>query len=310
MSRPFQVLNKVMSAFYIRCDSYVLYNSNLVNLIGKLLPEFITNVYGIKMHKSVATTFPGMIVGTYEANEVRIFLEILKYLQLIKTHREKVIVVDVGAHYGYYTLLAAKYLGDCGYVYAFEPHPDNFHVLIMNILANKLTNVCAYKKAVMDKEGFIELFISEGNPGGHKVWSDKEKKEVVYTEVLATTLDTFLNEKGEQLDLVKIDVNGAEMNVIMGMDNVLKQNNHLKIIIEFHPYGLMRCGFHPNTLLSRLINRYSFTIFKIGKHLTPIYGDFVNKISSIASRGHFNLLCVKESDADFLTFLENRRLII
>lgn len=81
VSKPFQVLNRIMNVFQVRCDSYVLSNSNLVSLVGKLLPEFITNVYGIKMHRSTATTFPGMIVGTYEADEVKVFLEILKYLR-------------------------------------------------------------------------------------------------------------------------------------------------------------------------------------------------------------------------------------
>jgi precorrin-6B methylase 2 len=62
-------------------------------------------------------------------------------------------VVDVGAHVGYFTLLAARLCGPNGRVFAFEPHPDNFRLLERNIRENGAENVTAVRKAVADRAG-------------------------------------------------------------------------------------------------------------------------------------------------------------
>lgn len=75
------------------------------------------------------------------------------------------VTIDVGAHWGYFTLLAATLCTETGRVYAFEPHPKNFAMLIRNIQANHLSNVVTVQSAVSDCAGSIQMFEAHSSMG-------------------------------------------------------------------------------------------------------------------------------------------------
>ena len=77
-----------------------------------------------------------------------------------KMVQDGMVVVDIGANIGYYTLIAAKLVGNKGIVYAFEPEPSNYELLCQNIAINGYTNVVPIEKAVSKTSGKTKLYVN------------------------------------------------------------------------------------------------------------------------------------------------------
>ncbi len=138
------------------------------------------------------------------------------------------VVLDVGAHIGYYALKAASLVGYQGKVVAIEPNPSNIEVIKMNMKINNLDNVTPINAAVSDKNGTLRLW----DYGATHLMSVIEKEGYMYIEVQALTIDSLVsNLKLSRVDWIKIDVEGAEYAVLLGASNTLR-NNRLKLIIE------------------------------------------------------------------------------
>ncbi len=141
------------------------------------------------------------------------------------------IVLDIGAHIGYYTLLAAKLVGDNGKVYAFEPDPNNFECLKKNVEQNDYKNVVCVNKAVSDKTGKTELFFSEETDNSQIVNPQDGTKSIVVDVI---SLDDFFD-KDQHVDFIKIDIEGSEGKALDGMLNLIQKNKTVKILSEFFP---------------------------------------------------------------------------
>ena len=139
------------------------------------------------------------------------------------------IVVDIGANIGYHTLLMAKLVGPKGKVYAFEPEKENFELLKKNIERNGYQNVVLVNKGLGEKEGVLTLYLNPKNKAGHSVFH--QHSHWGRQEIEITTLDDFLP-KNTKVDLIKMDIEGAEYAAIKGMRRVLSENN-VKVISEF-----------------------------------------------------------------------------
>jgi FkbM family methyltransferase len=182
------------------------------------------------------------------------------------------VVVDLGANIGYFTLLAAKLVGENGKVFSFEPEPQNFNYLIRNIELNNYQNVFAYQKAIADKVGKTKLYICTYDSGHHTINQSEgieayrlgragETKEI---EIDLVTLDSFLADKTDKVDIVKIDVEGAEALAIDGMREILKKNRDIKIFLEYFPLLINKMGSSPQQLIELLMIEFKFQLFTIG----------------------------------------------
>lgn len=137
--------------------------------------------------------------------------------------------VDVGAHIGRYTVMVAKTLGINGKVIACEPSPDTFSALMRNIRVNNLSNVTALNLAVGDRDGTGILYFHGTDPILHSL----VRKAANSVPVTIRTLDSLLSElKIDDLKLVKIDVEGAEMLVLRGAKETLQKYHPLTVIVE------------------------------------------------------------------------------
>lgn len=157
-------------------------------------------------------------------------------------------VADIGANIGHYTLLAARHVGTTGRVFAFEPEPSNFEWLERNIRLNEFTNVTARRQAVSNVTGPATLHIHAENTGGHSL----DEGNVVPGGTVAVEtvrLDDVIPEG--TLDVMKIDVQGAEGFVIEGAEKLLARSD-TAIYVEFAPYCLKRCGTDPRGFLGQL----------------------------------------------------------
>jgi FkbM family methyltransferase len=156
------------------------------------------------------------------------------------TPKQGDIVVDIGAHMGRYTIISSKRVGTNGKVVAIEAHPGNFEMLNRNIKLNQLTNVIPLNYAVYSKETKIKLYLPEEDSGFtiyNTIMSNRAGTEDKFVEVNANTLDCLLqlNQiREEEVNWVKIDVEGAEFEVLKGATNVLSKSKDIALLIEIH----------------------------------------------------------------------------
>ena len=138
-------------------------------------------------------------------------------------------VFDVGANIGTYTLRYARIVGPKGRVVAFEPVPDNRRILSWNVNLNNLQNVTVRSEALGDFDGKARLNLSHGPSAESFIVEVRKSGEI---EVQVATLDSL---KLDRLDLVKIDVEGAELSVLRGAKSTLK-NLRPRMQIEVHAH--------------------------------------------------------------------------
>ena len=141
--------------------------------------------------------------------------------------REGMTFLDVGAHIGKYTLRAAKKIGSKGKVIAIEPDRDSFAFLVRNIKLNKLRNCIPLNVAAYHADCEVSLFMGPYSAQN----SIKEDFQKGSYKVKARALDNVLRElRIRGVDFVKIDVEGAELDVLEGLQETLKKQNPVLII--------------------------------------------------------------------------------
>src|SRR5215207_2802477 len=167
------------------------------------------------------------------------------------------IVVDIGAHMGRYTIISSKRVGANGKVVAIEAHPSNFEMLKSNIKLNQLTNVIPLNYAAYSKETKIKLYLPDVESGYtiyNTIMSNRARTEDKFVEVSANTLD-YLLQLNEITDVnwVKIDVEGAEFEVLKGASNVLSKSKDIALLIEVH-------GLDNHRPILEFVSSYNFKI--------------------------------------------------
>ena len=145
------------------------------------------------------------------------------------------VVADCGSFDGTTTIDFAKRVGDKGLVYAFEPCPENIERIKNNISKNKTANVVIVDKAVFSKTTTLKF--SSGKSASSKI-SESDSDGI---EVQAISLDEFAKEqKGFIIDLISLDVEGAEPAAILGADKIIKKYRpKLQISVYHEPSHLV-----------------------------------------------------------------------
>lgn len=229
---------------------------------------------------------PDMVVDRYERATTELFKKLLQ---------PGMIFVDVGANIGYFSLLAAKLVGPEGKVYAFEPEPGNHDLLRKNIELNSYSNIQAIQKAVSDKSESTLLFLSALDTGSHSLYSEAARGLQESVEITTTTIDEFLESEGwPSIDLMKIDVEGAELVVLAGMENLVKRSPNIKLVIEYCPFLIQSTGANPSDLLTKL-SSMELQIQIIDDRKGPIPFDSSNLMSItdrlLKQETYINILC-------------------
>jgi FkbM family methyltransferase len=187
--------------------------------------------------------------------------DILKYHF---TPKEGNVVVDVGAHIGAYTIVGSKRVGPNGKVVAIEADPDNFDVLNRNIQLNKLSNVIALNYAAYSKEKEIKLYLPSGAGGSsytkyNTIMSDRAHEEK-FVQVKGNTLDYLLQSntvKLEEVNWIKIDVEGAEYEVLKGAKDIFSKCTNITLLVEIHNLSAGHNLYKP---ISEFLSLYNFKI--------------------------------------------------
>ena len=251
-------------------------------LVGATLRKREAEVEGHRLTLDPGDSLKISIVGEYEPEVTRLVKQ--------EIHPGDVIV-DVGAHIGYFTLLFAKLVGERGKVYAFEPDPNNFALLKANVEANGYTNIVLEQKAVSASTGTLTLYRSDDNPADHRIYDPQGERSPI--EISTVSLDDYLAERSSKVDFVKVDVQGAEISVINGMKHILKQNATLKLITEFWPSGLQAAGFSQAEYLD-LLKQQGFDFYQVENGtelLQPCTIQQLNDIYTSEKQNFTNLFC-------------------
>ena len=166
-----------------------------------------------------------------------------------RAHFRKIIrpgmtVVDVGANIGVYARFFAQCVGPKGRVIAFEPEIQNVRLLRETV--QDYHQVTVVHAAVCDRSGTLQLFVADDLNVDHHSYDTGDGRGSVTVD--AVSLDDYFGVEG-RVDVVKVDVQGAEMGVLNGAKRLLSANAHVDLLIEFWPWGLRNAGTSAEAFL-------------------------------------------------------------
>jgi FkbM family methyltransferase len=173
-----------------------------------------------------------IFLGTYERAHTQHFVDAVKNAR---------VVFDVGACVGYYTLLASRLVGQGGVVYSFEPSPHNLPHLRNHVAYNRLTNVTVFAEAI-GAESTTARFKFGGGPATGHLAPDGN------VDVRVRRLDDVVQSTGIIPDVLKIDVEGGEVNVLDGARESLTRHRPILFLSTHGPYMHSRCLTRLNAL--------------------------------------------------------------
>ncbi len=249
-----------------------------------------------------------LTTGSYEREIVRLIKQLVK---------PGMTALDIGAHVGYYSRQLSQFVGKHGRVIAFEPHPHTFGVLCRNTQA--LGNVTAVQAAITDQETTASLYDYLLGPataslryGEHKRdWyknrlSDeitprmRQNLPVASYAVKTMTVDSYLaGARIAQVDFIKMDIEGAEINALQGMRRTVRASPRLVLIMEFNPRAWQSFGVDPAKVWEELHKTGFAKIMVIEEHggLTQVEnGNMAAQLAHklLEKMTRTNLLCVRE----------------
>jgi FkbM family methyltransferase len=205
--------------------------------------------------------------------------------------------VDAGANFGWYTSLFYKYAAEFGEVHAFEPVPPIFENLERNYrLMGSPSNVRINRIALGDEKKRITVNLFEGLSTGHASISDQGRDDAIGFECPLVTLDDYLAEnRVSDIDLVKVDIEGAELSFLKGAESLFRQRTLPVILMEMALNQTKNFGYLPNDLIDFIRERGAYHFYKIDEIRTRLV-----KIDGIAADDiGANVICIPESIREY-----------
>ncbi len=231
---------------------------------GKFYNILFGKLKGLKSYYQNDINFHA-IMGFWEQDSLTALIRLFADFGLDK---KKIVVADVGANIGYYSLFFNRYLHPDSKIFAFEPSASILDVLHKNIAENKVGNVTISELACSDKPGTIEFFIAAHHHQSSMIgeWADNEtkgKKVVVNTTSLD---DYFVNQKKEALpDLIKMDIEGGGVFALKGCDKCITQKRPF-IIIESHTSA-------EDMAISEVLLKYKYEAYRVNTKKWVLHKD-------------------------------------
>ena len=196
--------------------------------------------------------------GQYEPQETALIEALVKPGQTF---------VDIGAHWGYFTLIAAQKVSSSGRVIAIEADPRLFKTLSQNIRENGLANIDAIHVAAAAGSGVLRM---AGYKEHEENWGISRLLGAAATgddpdvfDVATASIDSLLDERGvTKVDVLKMDIAGAEALALRGMEAGLRAGRYRSMVIEFHPLALPDFGSSVGSLVD-LLTGFGYRAWRI-----------------------------------------------
>jgi FkbM family methyltransferase len=187
------------------------------------------------------------VAGVWEPHVTAVFRALL---------RNDDVCVDVGAHTGYFTLLASRLVGPSGHVYAVEPAADQLAQLELNLRRNGIRNVTVFRTAAAAADGEAILYEGRRKNRGEASLRPIPAAGGATATVPTRRLDTLLPDAmWPAVRLVKIDVEHHELEVLRGLSGLLDAGWRPAIVVEV--------GRSNATVLCELADAYGLTAYRL-----------------------------------------------
>jgi len=187
-----------------------------------------------------------ILVGNYEREGYQFTQQFLQ---------AGMIVLDIGAHYGFYTVLASKKVGPGGRVIAFEPSLRERKRLLRHLRLNGCKNVQVEGLAVANCESEAEFFVVQGRDTGcNSLRPPMVNEKIGVTRTSLISLDKYLQRnKINHLDFIKIDAEGAELEILKGASELLQRKPRPVIYCEVYDSRTQPWGYRAKEIILYLL---------------------------------------------------------
>jgi FkbM family methyltransferase len=164
------------------------------------------------------------------------------------------VVLDLGANIGAYSVLFARWTGDAGHVFAFEPAPESRRTLIDVLQTNGVSHRVSVLAAAVGSSCGRAPFLANGSDGANRITNGDRAGSV---DVETTTIDAFCERMRIVPGFMKVDVEGAELAVLRGARRTIASAKNLKLYVEMHPrlwpeYGVTQADIEEELRLQKL----------------------------------------------------------
>lgn len=200
------------------------------------------------------------------------------------------VVFDVGANIGIYSLLSAKHVGEGGAIHSFEPTPKTFAQLQVNVELNGFGCVHLNQLAVAEQSGTSNLFLYEQNAMNSLSRQDWVGTPLGQVAVATISLDEYIDAEGvDTVNLLKLDVEGAELGVLKGARRLLSGPNAPVVVCEFADKTTSNFGYRAADLRDYLAS-FGYRFFRWNSKSLSLVPETLKSNYEI----YANLICIRE----------------
>lgn len=233
------------------------------------------------------------VIEEYESFSARIVKRLI---------REDRVFVDIGAHYGFYSLVAGSSKNNVEII-AVEPIKENCAIIKKNFEENRFRNYSIHCNAASDAESLVEF--NQANASDSSSFYQHPLAKLLKKIKVKTVVPDNLLKNKKNIQVIKIDVEGHEIPVLRGLKNTLSKNKEAVLLIEFNLEAQRLAGFKNNQMLS-ILDHLGFYIYFVNEGLNILnlyrknqpWKSFLKTNSQFEKFGYCNLLCVREKLTD------------
>lgn len=222
----------------------------------------------------------------YEKNTV---YQLKKLLKLINQKTE-INFIDVGANIGFYSLTLGSIFDKENFaIHAFEPNPYTFKLLEENVNQNNIKNITLNQFGLSSEESNFDLTYNEGNLGTANIYSKESNKNTKSANIKCVKFDDYCKENNiSSVDIIKVDIEGAELDFLKGAVNIISKSKKCVLIAEIVEENCQRAGYSAKDLYEFII-QLGFEAF-----LPKPFPFSLKKVTSMPEYYHDNIIFIKK----------------